>query len=333
MYERDLLPYFAGIATFMRAPLVEINDLAPQMIAVVGVPIDTAKQSRTGARFGPRGIREASVIYSGSNRDPESVVGYGPDELVHIVTGKRLRVTKKHLLRDVGDLNIYPADLDRTTDSVRRGIAAIVERGATPLIMGGDHYITYPTCLGFWEGLGRRSVGYLHVDSHLDTANDNRIWGRINGGTFIPRLVEAGAISGQRTAMLGIVPTYVLREQYDFVKKHNIRLFTVDEIREVGVVSVVEQAWRVVSGECDSVYISIDIDVLDGSYAPGTGGVVTGGMTSGELLSIVDMLAEKTWGAVDVTEVAPTLDPTGRTQAIGARILGAFAMARITEAA
>jgi agmatinase len=331
-YTRDLQPYFAGIATFLRAPMAEICSLERGTLAVVGIPIDTAKQSRTGSRFGPRAMREASLIYEGSNRDPESVVGYGPDELVHLVTGKRLKVTKKHLLRDVGDVNIYPADMERTTESVRNGIKAITERGAVPIILGGDHYITYPSVLGYWAGLGgRRPVGYIHVDSHLDTADNNRIWGRINGGTFIPRLTDAGAINGVSTAMLGIVPTYVLKEQYDFVKNNKVKMVTIDEARQKGLAHAVDEVWEHAATNTAGVYISIDIDVCDGAYAPGTGGVVCGGMTSLEVLTVAEQLAAKAWGAVDLAELSPPLDPTGRTQALATRLITTFIMARITE--
>ncbi len=314
-YQRNPLPPFAGIATFFRAPLADFKDLGSGMFAVLGAPNDSTLGSRQGTRYGPRGIREGSI-------GPISYLQAGPEKaLTHIASGTLIRLAPGTPLVDLGDLNVYPNDMARTVDSFRRGAAAVAESGAVPILLGGDHYVTYPLFLGFMEGLlsrGARRLGYIQFDNHLDLQDDNRIWGKHFHGSQARRISELSAILPRNMVWIG-ASGYTGREQVEWLRRSGGTLFTPTEIRRQGIDRVVEQALEIASNGTDAIYVSLDIDVVNGGASPGTGSVVTDGLSPAELFRAMRLLAQSgRVGALDVTEVAPSLDPSGRTIQIAA---------------
>lgn len=319
---------FAGIPTFLRAPLSTIDGLSPGMVAVLGVPTDYTRTGRAGARYGPRGIREASLHLC-------KYMGTGPENRgLNVVSGKASSYDAgARRMADLGDLPIYPLDPARTGEVIRGSVRRVVERDCVPLILGGDHYISYPAFQGFADALvARRSdarVGYIQFDAHLDLWDDNPIMGRLNNATNARRISELPMVDTRNMAWIG-TSRYVRQEQWDFIRDSGGRAFTVAEVQRRGIGEVVEEAWELASRGCDSVYLSIDIDCVECAWAPGTGTLTLHGMRPAELLEAMDLLSTRNIGAVDLVEVAPNLDPTESTQWLAASALFDFILPRIS---
>jgi agmatinase len=324
VYTRDVQPVWSGIPTFLRAPYVDFDEVQPGSVAVAGVPWDATCGSRPGTRYGPRGIREASLHVA------YELQSAGPGGLVDIATGDPIRLPDPRKLVDVGDFNTYPADLERSTQSIRDGMYHLTERGAFPIALGGDHYVTYPLCRGFAEAAcsrGARKIGYIQIDHHLDLHDRNLVWGTHWHGSNSRRVSELEMIDP--TNMCWIGPTgFVRTEQYAYIRKAGLNVFTMKSIREMGIAEVTRRALEAASRGTDAVYVTIDIDSIDVSYAPGTGGTSTDGLTALEFLEVCTILGEApNVGAVDLVEVDSTVDPpamTARLAVLGlARIIGA----------
>jgi agmatinase len=314
-YQRDPLPVFAGIPTFFRAPLADFGQLGTGVVAVMGAPHDSTLGSRQGTRYGPRGIREASL-------DTIAYIQAGPEKSVtHIASGTRLSLAPGTPLVDLGDVPVYPNDLDRTRESLRRGACLAASSGAVPVMFGGDHYVTFPLFQGVAEGLARRGatrLGYIQFDNHLDLSDDNRIWGKHYHGSQARRISELPIIEPRNMVWIG-ASGYTPREQLDWLRRSGATLWTPADIHREGIVPVVERALEIASHGTDGVYVSLDIDVVNGGASPGTGSVVGDGLSPQELLQAMRLLAESgVVGALDVTEVAPPLDPSERTIRIAA---------------
>ena len=206
MYVREVLPYYAGPVSFFRAPNIEIDEIEEGTAVVAGVPIDNGVVAvRTGARFGPRAIREWSMqVRGGYAMEPERT-------LFDVVTGAGLRLKDNPRVADIGDFNVYPTDLMKTTESVIEGMTEVVKRGAFALVLGGDHYVAYPSFEGFARGIAERRegarLGYIHIDSHSDFRDDYDIGGRFNHGTCVRRISENPMLSYGNMAWVGLNKT------------------------------------------------------------------------------------------------------------------------------
>jgi agmatinase len=314
-YERNALPGFAGIATFFRAPQADFPQLSAGLVAVMGAPHDSTLGSRQGTRYGPRGIREGSL-------ETVAYIEAGPEKSVtRITSGTRLRLAPGTPMVDLGDLPVYPNDLGRTRESLRRGACLAALSGALPVMFGGDHYVTFPLFQGAAEGLaarGARRLGYIQFDNHLDLSDDNRIWGKHYHGSQARRISELDIVDPRNMVWIG-ASGYTPREQVDWLRSNGATLWTPADIHREGIGPVVQRALEIASHGTDKVYVSLDIDVVNGGASPGTGSVVADGLSPQELLQAMSMLAESgVVGALDVTEVAPPLDPSGRTVRIAA---------------
>jgi agmatinase len=314
MYERDLLPSFAGVNTFARAPQATVETLAPGAVAVAGVTHDGTSSSRQGVRQGPKGIREASVdlVYDlhASTRQA----------LIHVGTGRVLRRLAEPRLFDLGDWPVHPMDLARTLDTCRRSAAAIVRRGAFPVVLGGDHYVTLPLVQGVAEAAGGR-VGLIQLSTQLDLADRDTVWGREWHGATIRRLVESGAVDPRNVAFVG-TQGYVTYPEWEFARARGMTVITADDARAAGPRAVVERALAAAAAGCDGVYVSLDADVVDSGYASGTGDVLVGGLTPAEVLALMrEMSMARAIVGLDVVEVAPGLDQRGRSERLAAEAI------------
>lgn len=330
--DERMAPAYSGIATFIRAPMAGTEDLAPGDIAVVGVPFDTTCGSRPGARLGPRGIREGSLHFMYQL----GALMTKRKEMVDIYTGERFSYPPRDVVRDLGDLPVYPTDLSRTTDEVAAGIRAIVEKGAFPLTLGGDHYISYPAAIGFEQGMktvkGDGDIGYIHIDSHLDLTDDTEAWGKLYHGSIARRVSELESFDGSRMAWIGIGGSFQAAERWDYARESGATVFTTRHVDEMGVAEVVRQALEVAGRDTKTVYLTVDIDVVDHAFAPGTGSYVFGGISSSQFLHMMDLLGRApVIGGMDLVEVAPPLDPTGCTSRLAATALITFLRRRIFE--
>jgi len=311
-YERDVMPYYGGLVSFFRLPEIGIDDITEGMAVVAGVPIDNGIYGgRVGARFGPRAIRESSLF---------SRAGYdlAPGTLrINLDTDVGTRLKENPNAGDMGDFNIYPTDLMKTTESVIQGMSEVVKRGGFPVVMGGDHYVAYPCFEGYAKGFAERKenarLGFIHIDAHTDFGDSNALGGRYHHGTMVRRISENPMIDYKNLAWVGLNSPVTL-DQYELKRNHNLKMTTAQNVRERGIVDIMNDAMETASDGVDAVYVSIDIDVIDAHESTGTGSPEFHGVTTNEFFEAMDMLSRfDMLGAFDLCEVSPEWDPSGQT--------------------
>ncbi len=301
------LPIYVGASSFANLPWVpdadELRRLAPD-VAIVGAPFDDAVSHRPGARFGPRAIRNAQYT-SGSLHSLQLEVD--PFEVLTVV--------------DAGDAPIVPARLERSHAVIYRKIGEVLAAGAIPIVIGGDHSITWPSVTAVAERHRPRTVGVVHFDAHADTANED--WGQLRGhGTPMRRLIESGAVAGRNFVQVGLRGYWPPADVFDWMEDQGMRWHLMREIEERGAEAVIAAAIGEALDGPDVVYLSIDIDVVDPGMAPGTGTPEPGGLLPRELLRAVRQVA----GAVelagmDVVEVSPPYDHAETTAMLAHRCI------------
>ncbi|MDQ0392789.1 guanidinopropionase [Labrys monachus] len=288
-----VVPRFAGVSTFMRLPLVA--DAAGLDIALFGIPWDGGTTNRAGARHGPREVRSQSSLM----RRVHHVSGIEPFSLARIA--------------DVGDLSVNPIDLQDGMARIEAGVGAIVEAGAIPLGIGGDHLTTLPVLRAVAR---RRPVGLIHFDAHSDT-NDTYFGNNpYTHGTPFRRAVEEGLVDPKRTIQIGIRGSIYDPGEHDWARAQGIRVLYMEEFVSRGPVEVMAEARRIV-GE-GATYVSFDIDSIDPSMAPGTGTPEIGGFSTREAQQMVRLLEGVDIVGADVVEVSPPFDVAGLTALAGA---------------
>lgn len=324
MPQREFIPFYSGPVSFYRSPQVSIDTLPRDSIAVLGVPIDSWILGRNGQRYGPRAIREASLYlagYYGLQMEP----GY-----LNVYTGVVTTIPDSPNIFDVGDTPVFQTDVQAQTEAIAEMVAAIVDRGAIPVLLGGDHYVAYPGFEGFVRGVQRNDpnakVGYLHIDSHADFWDAMKNLGRYHHGTCTRRISENPAV--RQMVWWGLNGTNIVEpNQFDEMYRRGFVVYTVPSIRRRSPEESIREALQVASEGVDYVYVSCDIDVIDGSHAPGTHSIVVEGLTGTEFLSAMSVIGEfPQVRAFDVCEVLPQFDSGGgRTARLGALgILSAF---------
>ncbi len=299
-------PPHGGVGTtFCGQPLVhDPAGLEGVDVAVLGAPFDDGTSNRPGARFGPRAIRAADD--SGRYGRPHMTLGLDPLEVLTVV--------------DYGDVEAVPADLARSHEQFERHLREILAAGALPLVLGGDHSLSLPTMRVLAER--HRSDGYavLHLDTHADTAET--LYGvRLSHGTPFRVAVEEGAALGSNIVQLGLRGTWPDPEDFDWMAGQGFRWHTMDSIVERGLTAVVREALEQVGSAAPRTYLTVDIDVLDPAFAPGTGTPEPGGLTSRELQWTVREAARALeLCAADVVEVSPPFDHADITALAAERV-------------
>jgi agmatinase len=317
------LTVFTGPATFFGAPKVQLEDVKAGTVAISGAPHESSMVHHwLGTRQGPKGIREASLPLAGKLKNAS-------EGLIDVATGKRIFLPSENRLVDVGDLNVYPPDVMKTTEGISGGVYEVVKRGAFSLVMGGDHYIGYPSCLGFTRAISERNshvkIGYIHIDTHTDFFEEIPLFGKYNHGTNARRISELEVTVPRNMVWIGL-SYWDPAESWRTIKKNGATVFSYKDIHTMGPVEVGRRAGELAIRGCDYIYISLDIDVIDTGFAPGTGAPIIGAVAPSMIFQILDELAKFPIGSMDVVEVAPAIDPSGRTQRIAVeavlRILG-----------
>jgi agmatinase len=301
-------PAYGGISTFLQLPWVEdpaeIASLAPD-IAIVGAPFDVAVTHRPGARFGPRAIRAASYLgytyinHLGLHVEPFSVL-----------TGI-----------DAGDAFCPPGDIQRSHDGIRDKLLEVLGAAPAtfPIVLGGDHSITYPSAATIADHHDRR-VGIIHFDAHADTA-DESFGVSLSHGTPMRRLIEAGHVAGRNFVQVGLRGYWPPPHIVDWMRGQGMRSHFMREIEERGFDAVLQTAIEEALDGCDLVYLSVDVDVLDPAFAPGTGTPEPGGLSARELLRGVREIALTVpLAAMDVVEVSPPYDHGEITAEVAHRV-------------
>ncbi len=315
----------AGIPTFLRAPQRPLDALEPGSIVVFGAPTDWTLGTRPGARYGPKAIRDTSIHLAWYLETSRT------GSLVDVRSGRTIALASDAPgLFDAGDVAIFPVDVERTTESIRTAERTALEAGALPIMLGGDHFVTYPAVLAQLEHAERhgRRIGFIQFDAHFDLVDDNPVFGRYYHGSLTRRIAELPQMNTENMVWIGI-NGYARVEQLEFIDEHGGHVYTRADVRRRGVAEVMSEALAHATDGCDGVYISIDIDVLDGGLAAGAGSINIDGCSPGELLDAVDLLAGVPVVGLDLVEVAPLLDATEYTARVAAVALTNFICSRL----
>ena len=285
-----------GVPTFFRVPTAA--SAANLDIAVLGVPFDGGVTNRSGARHGPRELRNQSSLM----------------RTIHPVT--RCNPFDQCRVADLGDVDFTrPHDIPSCCDEIEGAVRAIADAGARPLVAGGDHTISYPIL----KALGRQEpLGLIHIDAHTDTW-DSFAGNKLMHGTPFRRAVETGAIDPKRTIQIGIRGAQIATEGWDYSASSGMRVMFMDEVVDAGIANTIAEARRVVGDA--PVYLSFDIDALDPVYAPGTGTPEAGGFTTREAMQLLRGLNGLAFAGADVVEVSPPYDINGLTALHGATVM------------
>lgn len=333
MPQRDTVHYYAGPTTFYRAPARAPGEVGEGEVGVLGVPLDSWALGRNGQRLAPRAIREASLYLAGYYGLQIDGRGY-----VDVTTGEVSTVPDAPRLFDCGDVRLHQADPQRQTRAIADPVADLVAGGGFPVVLGGDHYVPYPSILGFIEGLQRRKpdarVGFLNIDGHFDLWDEFKDMGRYNHGTFARRISELPAV--EKMAWWGLSGSNIAEpDQIELCRDNGYVAYTVRSIRERGVRETMREALETVSEGVDAVYVTFDIDATDGAFAPGTHSIVVDGLTSGEVLAGLAVIPEfDSVQAFDVCEMIPQYDVGGgRTARYAAHAILSVIGGRVLDSA
>ena len=294
------LPRFAGVATFMRLPLVGADHprAGDVQIGLVGLPFDGAVSNRPGARHGPRSLRDASTMIRAQN----GATGIKPFELARCA--------------DLGDVGPNPVDVNETLARFETFFAGLKACGVRPLSAGGDHLCTLPVLRGLARDM---PLGLVHFDSHTDLFPAYFGGKTLTHGNPFRNAVEEGLLDPRRMVQIGIRGTAYDSIDIDFAKANGIRVIRIEEFFARGIADVMAEAREIVGAA--PAYMSYDIDFIDPSVAPGTGTPEWGGPNAYQAIQVVRECAGMQIVGADLVEVSPPFDPSGNTAWLGASLM------------
>ncbi|MGY5125325.1 agmatinase [Streptomyces nigrescens] len=303
-------PRYAQIPTFMRLP----HDPAPRGrdVVVIGAPYDGGTSYRPGARFGPRAIRSESGLIHGVGIDR----GPGTFDLISCV--------------DAGDIDLTPFNMHIAMDTAQRRLSELLADNAAFLMLGGDHSLTLAALRAVSAKHGPLAV--LHLDAHSDT-NPSFYGGEYHHGTPFRHAIEEKLVDPQRMVQIGIRGHNPEPDALDYARGHGVRIVTADAFAGLGT-DAATRLVRDIVGDMP-LYVSVDIDVVDPAFAPGTGTPAPGGPSSREVLALLRGVGDLRPVGFDVMEVSPLYDHGGITSVlateIGAELLYQYARAHLQE--
>ena len=292
---------FVGICTFGKYPYIEDWDKIEADIAVLGAPFDAGSQFRSGARMGPRGIREASTLFSfghGGAYDHEDDITYLPADTTRIV--------------DIGYADIIHTDTIQSHANIEFCVKKILEAKAIPVVLGGDHSVNIP-CINAFRN--EDPIHLIQIDAHLDFVNE-RHGVRFGHGNPMYRASEKEYVSGMTQIGIRNVSS-TAREGYIDAKERGSKIFSVRQFRKMGISQILNTIPKNIR-----YYLTIDIDAFDPSIASGTGTPSHGGFYYYEILELIDGLTKQgNIAGLDLVEVAPDYDITNSTSTLAAQLL------------
>jgi len=301
---------FGPDITFLGVDAIDLTDPATYAdadVVIVGAPFDGGTSFRAGARFGPKAMREACYLAFDGSR---------PSLAMQVDGLKDIRVV------DAGDVEMFAGDAAKSCADLEVVIEQIARSGAIPLVLGGDHTITWPDVTGVARGTdnwGR--VGVIHFDAHADTG-DITFGSLIGHGHPMRQLIESGAVRGDRFIQIGLRGYWPPPEVLEWMAEQNMRSYEMSEITSRGFDECLTEVCALAMSDCDSIFLSVDIDVVDPGSAPGTGTPEPGGLSSRQLLDAVRRIAyELPIAGVDVVEVSPPYDHADITALLGNRVV------------
>lgn len=272
--------------------------------AVLGVPFEGCTIYRTGNSFGPQYIRRASEQFSSYNIELDVDIN---DHLV---------------LADTGDVFIVPGNRDKSHDNIQKATEEICAADSVPILLGGDHSITLPAVKGVLKDF-KGKLGIIHIDTHMDTA-DTYAGEKISNCTQMLRITELEQVSGDNIVQIGIKGCLNPKEFKNLAEERGITTLLLNDVHDRGIDAVVEEAIEIASKGTDGIYLTVDIDVLDPAYAPGTCAPDPGGMTIRELLKAVNRIGKEKIVGFDLVEVAPQYDVNDITSRAAVRVIMEF---------
>ena len=303
LHDDELHPSYIGMPTYLGTPFAVNGKELKSMnadIAIIGAPVDMGVGNRPGARYGPRAIRQADYWPKPAKLS----------NLYHL--NLEVFPLKEMNVVDFGDANCPPSSLEKSHEAIEKKVTEALDADAIPIVLGGDHSITLPSATAVAKKYGYGNVGMVHFDAHADTRESSYGDVLIGHGSPMRRLIESGAIPGKNFVQIGLRGPWPPPVDQKWMKDQGMRWHLMAEIEKKGFDAVLEMAISEALDGPDKLYISVDVDVMDPAFAPGTGTPEPGGISSLELLrAIREIVLSKGMVAMDVVEVAPIYDQPG----------------------
>ncbi|HEX4255333.1 MAG TPA: agmatinase [Streptosporangiaceae bacterium] len=302
-------PQFGPDITFLGVARCDWADPATYPdadVVIIGAPFDGGTSYRSGARFGPQHIRQTDYLPHDGSRPSLALRTDGLQDL---------------RVYDAGDVEMFSGDAARSVRDLQAAVHEVTRNGALPLILGGDHTVTWPDAAGVAQHLGAGRVSLIHFDAHADTG-DTEFGSLIGHGQPMRRLIESGAVRGDRFLQIGLRGYWPEPETLGWMAQQRMRSYEMTEIVARGLTECLTEAFGIATDECDGVFLSVDIDVCDPAHAPGTGTPEPGGLSARQLLDAVRRICyELPVAGIDVVEVAPPYDHADITAALANRVV------------
>jgi len=295
-------------ATFAGVPAADLDDSASFAEAgavIIGAPFDGGTSHRPGCRFGPLAIRTTDYLPQDGSR-PHLALGVDPLVELGVV--------------DVGDVEMPSGDTGLSIARLEEAVARVAASGAIPIVLGGDHTIALPDVTGVARHVGWGRVSVIHFDAHADTAN-TQFGALVGHGTPMRRLIESGAARGDRFLQVGLRGYWPEPETLEWMAEQGMRSYEMTEVLARGLDECLTEAFAIATDECDAVFLSVDVDVVDPGSAPATGTPEPGGLSARELLDAVRRIAmELPLAGMDIVELSPPFDHAEVTAYLSNRI-------------
>ncbi len=295
--------------SFLGVPTCDLGrpeTFAEADVVILGAPFDGGTSHRPGARFGPMAIRMQDYLGHDGSR---------PSLALRTDALRDLRVL------DAGDVEMYSGDVLTSLGVLEEAVEAVARVGALPVVLGGDHSIAFPDAKGVANVVGHGRVSMVHFDAHADTGDIEfgSLWGH---GQPMRRLIESGALRGDRFLQIGLRGYWPPPETLDWMAGQRMRAYEMTEIGARGLDQCLTEAFGIAVDGCEGVFLSVDIDVCDPGHAPGTGTPEPGGLSARELLDAVRRVClELPVVGIDVVEVSPPYDHADITAALANRVV------------
>jgi agmatinase len=295
--------------TFLGVPGCSLGDpgsFAGADAVIVGAPFDGGTSHRPGTRFGPTALRQACYLPHDGSR---------PSLALRVDGLRDLRVL------DAGDVEMYSGDVMASIAALEEAVYTVATAGAIPVVLGGDHTIALPDATGVARHLGFGRVSVVHFDAHADTGDVS--YGSLYGhGQPMRRLIESGAVRGDRFLQIGLRGYWPGPETLGWMAEQRMRSYEMTEVVARGLDTCLTEAFAIAVDDCDGVFLSVDVDVVDPGMAPGTGTPEPGGLTGRQLLDAVRRCCyELPIVGVDLVEVSPPYDHAEVTAYLGNRVV------------
>jgi len=313
-------PIFSGVPSFLKLPQVDRSELSAQDVdvGIVGAPLDTATTIRPGTRYGPRAVRAASTVPSPPYEHFNIETGVDPFDHFKVV--------------DTGDATVSPGETRKSQLNIEDAVFEISEQ-AIPIVIGGDHSISYPDIKGWAEANGYENVGLIHFDCHADTGDDGLTGFEYDHGAWVKRVYDDGLVAGENYTLIGPRGFWPGPDIYEDMRDAGMKWYTSMDVEGMALDDIVTDAVQRATDGTDAVWVSFDVDVMEPAYCPGTGEPEPGGLVPREAIymvrEVVKALDPANFG-FDIVEVSPAYDASD-TNSYNGGITSGFANRLIIE--